>query len=51
MKLLADKFIEKNRRLFAAFINLERTYDRADRKELWDVLRIYGVGELMLRGI
>ncbi len=34
----------------AAFMDLEKTYDRVDRKSLWDVLRIYGVGGHLLEG-
>ncbi len=30
---------------------LEKAYDRADREALWNVLRIYGVGGQLLKGI
>ncbi len=33
------KYIEKDRKLFAAFMALEKAYDRVDRKDLWDTLR------------
>ncbi len=29
----------------------ERAYDRADREALWSVLKTYGVGGLLLKGI
>ncbi len=44
VKILVEKYLEKNRNLFAAFMDLEKTCDRVDRKGLWDTLRVYGVG-------
>ena len=41
----------KDKKLYAAFIDLEKAYDRVDRKALWSVLRIYGVGGQLLKGI
>ncbi len=32
-------------------MDLEKAYDRVDRKALWSVLRIYGVGRQLLKGI
>ncbi len=32
VKLLAEKYIEKRKKLYAAFVDLEKTYDRVDRK-------------------
>ncbi len=49
--MLVEKYIEKDRKLFAGFMVLEKAYDRVDRKGLWDVLRIYGVGGHLLEGI
>ena len=39
------KYLEKDRKLYAAFINLDKTYDRIDWKSLWDLCRMYGVGD------
>ncbi len=44
VKILVEKYLEKKRKLFAAFMDLEKAYDGADRKGLWDTLRVYGVG-------
>ncbi len=30
--------------MYAAFMDLEKAYVRVDRKALWNVLKIYGVG-------
>ncbi len=51
VKILVEKYLEKDRRLFAAFMDLEKVYDRVDRKGLWDTLRVYGVGGQLLEGI
>ncbi len=32
-------------------MDLEKAYDRTDRKGLWDTLRMYGVGGQLLEGI
>ncbi len=37
--------------LYAAFMDLEKAYDRVDREALWNVLYIYGVGGQLLKGI
>ncbi len=34
VKILVEKYLEKDRKLFAAFMDLEKAYDRADRKGL-----------------
>ncbi len=36
---------------YAAFIGLEKLYDRIYRKSLWDVLRVYGAGGKLLKGV
>ena len=33
------------------FINLEKTYSRVNREALWQVLRMYNVGDKLLSGI
>ncbi len=37
--------------LFAAFMDLEKADDRADREALWNVLKIYDVGGQLKEGI
>ncbi len=32
-------------------MDLEKAYDRVDREALWRVLKIYGVGRQLLKGI
>ncbi len=35
VKILVEKYLEKDRKLFAAFMDLEKAYGRIDRKGLW----------------
>lgn len=51
VKILVEKYLEKDRKLFAAFMDLEKAYNRVDRKGLWDTLRVYGMGGQLLEGM
>ncbi len=51
VKILVEKYLEKDRKLLADFMNLEKTYDRVNRKGLWDTLRVYEMGEQLNEGI
>ncbi len=46
-----EEYLGKDKKLYAAFMDLEKAYDMADRKALWNVLKIYGVGGQLLKGI
>ncbi len=43
--------LRKRQKLYAAFMDLEKAYDRVDREALWRMLKIYGVGGQLLKGI
>ncbi len=47
MKMLVEEYLGKDKKLYAAFMDLEKAYDRVDRA-LWSVLKIYGVGGKLL---
>ncbi len=51
VKILVAKYQEKDRKLSAAFMDLEKAYDRVNRKGLWNTLRVYWVGGQLLEGI
>ncbi len=49
--VLGKGHLGKDKKLYAAFMDLEKAYDRVAREALWSVLRIYGVGGQLLKGI
>ncbi len=51
MKMLVEEYLGKDKKLYAAFMDLQKAYDRVDREALWSVLKIYGVGGQLLKGI
>ncbi len=51
MKKLVEEYLRKAKKLYAVFMDLEKAYDRVDREALWSVLKIYGVGGQLLKGI
>ncbi len=47
MKILVEKYLEKDRKLFAAFMDLEKACDGVDRKSLWETLEsVWGGREI-----
>ncbi len=46
-----EEYLGKDMKLYAAFMDLEKAYDRVDRKALWNVVKIYGVGTQLIEGI
>lgn len=48
---VCEKYLEKNKSVYLAFMDLEKAYDRVDREALWKVLRMYGVGGKLLGAV
>ena len=46
---LQEKYLAKNRKLYFAFVDLEKAFDRVPRKVLWWALRRVGVEEWMVK--
>ena len=38
-----EKMIEKNKKMYVAFVDLEEAYDTVSRKKLWRVLEGYNI--------
>ena len=51
IRQVCEKFLSAGKAVFFAFMDLEKAYDRVDRKALWEVLRMYGVGSKLLAGV
>src|SRR5215469_10087545 len=51
VKSLCEKFREKGREVYMAFMDLEKAYDRVDREALWMVLSKYGVRGKLLEAV
>ena len=37
--------------MYFAFVDLEKAYDRVDRRALWQVVCVYGMGGKLLRAL
>ena len=44
IKQIDEKAREKIRRVYVGFIDLQKAYDRVNKKALWQVLRMYEGG-------
>ena len=44
LKRIGEKVRKKKYRVDEGFMDLEKAYDRVNRKTLWQILRIYYVG-------
>ena len=42
VRQLQEKFLDKNKNLYFAFIDLEKAFNRVPRKVLWWVMRVVG---------
>ena len=51
MKQMSKKFVDKNRSLYVAYINLEKAFDRVDREAMWRVLGMYGINGQLLKAM
>ncbi len=48
--MITEKILAKDK-VYAAFMDLEKAYDRVDWKAVWDILRVSGVGGRLLDGV
>ena len=48
LRQLCEKMMEKEKSVWIVFMDLEKAYDRVDRDELWQMLRIFGFGGRVL---
>ena len=52
LKMMVEEYLGKTEKLYAVFMDLKKkAFDRVDGEALWNILKIFGVVELLLSGI
>lgn len=42
---------EKGKQLYLCFVDLEKAHDRVDRRGVWEIMKMYGVGGCTLEAV
>ncbi len=50
MKMIIEKMSAKDKKVYAALMDLEKEYERVEWKAKWDVVKLYGVAGRLLDG-
>ena len=51
IRTIVEKHLEKNKDVWAAFVDLEKAYDRVPRELIWWALRRQGVNEYLVKAV
>ncbi|KAI5644408.1 reverse transcriptase (RNA-dependent DNA polymerase) domain-containing protein [Phthorimaea operculella] len=51
LRCIAEKFLAKNQKVYCAFLDLDKAYDRVVRNELWSALSMHGVSSSLIRAL
>ena len=51
VRQVSEKYLEKGKDVYWAFMDLEKAYDRIDRNAMWKMLSMYGVGGKLLTAV
>ena len=51
VRQICEKYLGKGKDVYFAFLDLEKAYDRVERDAMWNVLKLYGIGGRLLRGV
>ena len=51
IRQICEKYLEKGKDMYFAFLDLEKEYDRVDRDAMSNVWRLIGIGGRLLRGV
>ena len=49
VRQIHDKYMDVNREVYLVFMDLEKSYDKIDKRVLWQVMRIYSFGGNLLK--
>ncbi len=50
-RMIVEKILAKGKKLYAAFMEVEKAYDTVNWLAVWEVLKLYGVGGKLLSAI
>lgn len=51
LRNISEKCLGKHQKVFCAFVDLEKAYDRVVRDDLWSTLSVYGVSSHLVRAL
>ena len=51
VRQVCEKYLANGKDVFHAFMDLEMPYDTINRHGMWQMLRVYGVGEKLLKAV
>merc|ERR1711872_852032 len=51
MKQMSEKFVDRSKCLYIAYMDLEKAYDRIDRDAMWRILSMYGINGQLLKAL
>ena len=51
VRQVCEKYLTNGKDVFWGFMDLEKAYDAIDQHDMWQMLRVYGVGEKLLKAV
>ncbi|CAK1581002.1 unnamed protein product [Parnassius mnemosyne] len=51
LRMITEKLLAANQKIFCAFVDLEKAFDKVVRKKMWELLPGYGVDGRLLRAV
>ena len=51
LRMITEKFLAVNQKVFCAFVDLEKAFDRVVRAKLWEILSRYNVSGPLLQAV